>query len=286
MSTTLINFANKNFRQQQYLSALLGKIHGKFDNVICYAPKHLDSHFVQKNIDIFSLKRGFGYWLWKPYLILKTLNAVRYGDWVVYSDSGSFFINSVKNILNEIECFNQDVVGFELPLIERQWTKRELFISMECDDSFFKDSNQIHASIQFVKKSKFSLEFYKEYLNIAQSVINLTDECDYSVDQDPFFIEHRHDQSIYSLLYKKNNLITFKDPTQYGDDPFSYAACTIEKVPPDIVHQLPNGRYFRYHSFAQKYGTVIYQYRRAPPLRSYISVLRHNFISKYSFNDW
>ena len=279
MGTTLINFGNRDFLQQQYFSALLGKIHGKFNKVICYSPKHLDSDFIEKNINIFNMTRGFAYWLWKPYLILKTLNAVSYGDWVVYSDSGSFFLKSVKNIINEIEKFNQDVVGFELPLIERQWTKKELFLSMGCDDNFFKDSNQIHASIQVIKKSKFSLGFYEEYLNIAQSVMNLTDQCDLTVDPDPLFIEHRHDQSIFSLLYKKNKLVAFKDPTQYGDDPFSYAACAIEKLPPNILHQLPNGRLFRYHNFDQKYGTVIYQYRRAAPFRTYIGVLRSNFLT-------
>jgi hypothetical protein len=36
------------------------------------------------------------------------------------------------------------------------------------------------------------------------------------------FVSHREDQSLFSILYKKNKLISFRDPSQYGDRPFEY----------------------------------------------------------------
>ena len=45
-----------------------------------FASKHAE--FINKN------RRGFGYWLWKPYLIKKNMDAMEDGDILLYSDSG------------------------------------------------------------------------------------------------------------------------------------------------------------------------------------------------------
>ena len=44
-------------------------------------------------------------------------------------------------------------------------------------------------------------------------------------------IEHRHDQSIFSLLCKKMELNTFRDPSQYGIRPWEYVANGREYAP-------------------------------------------------------
>lgn len=61
---------------------------GCFDKIITYTDADLPEEIC--NHSLMQYKRGGGYWLWKPYFILKTLLEVaQEGDIVVYSDAGS-----------------------------------------------------------------------------------------------------------------------------------------------------------------------------------------------------
>jgi hypothetical protein len=61
------------------------------------------------------------------------------------------------------------------------------------------------------------INFYKEYLeqscieNLITDSPNLYGKINY-----PEFIDHRHDQSIYSVNIKKRKLKTFRSPAQWG----------------------------------------------------------------------
>lgn len=62
---------------------------GKVDKYYSYKPEDIDINFKNKNKDILSRKRGNGYWLWKPYFILKTLKEkLNKGDFLIYTDAG------------------------------------------------------------------------------------------------------------------------------------------------------------------------------------------------------
>ena len=54
----------------------------------------------------------------------------------------------------------------------------------------------------------YNLPVLKEY----KQIIVATNYKNY-----PEFVDHRHDQSIYSVNVKKNKLITFRAPSQYGN---------------------------------------------------------------------
>ena len=55
-------------------------------------------------------KRGNGYWIWKPYVIMKELNKTRNGDLIVYADAGCKFnmqhkqkwLNTLKDM--KLQC--------------------------------------------------------------------------------------------------------------------------------------------------------------------------------------
>ena len=114
---------------------------------------------------------------------------------------------------------------FALSLIEKQWTKRDAFILLECDNTLFTDTNQMMASFILVKRSEKSIEFFKQYLKYSQDYRILTDvKNTLGLNNYPEFIDHRHDQSILSLLSKKWGLIPFHDPSQTGIlfDPYIY----------------------------------------------------------------
>ncbi|MFT4942101.1 MAG: hypothetical protein ACI88A_005175 [Paraglaciecola sp.] len=243
---------------------------GKFDETIGYNKEDIDTEFYSTHKHILDQKRGGGYWLWKSYFIFITLKSLDDGDYLFYNDSGSFFLSNVNNLINEFEKYDQDIMGFELPLLEKQWTKKELLINMECNADYYTESNQILSGYQLVRKTCFSMEFYREYLNLSTNPVNLDDTCDKDIKQDSTFIEHRHDQSIFSLLYKKYKLRPFNDPSQYGKYPKLYSASKEINLKPNKLYALTSGRLFRYYEYKEPYGIVIYANRNNHPLLHFL----------------
>ena len=265
-----INYADKAFVKQQNFSLRRAKEVGNFDKIIGYSQLDIDETFYHSNRHILEQKRGGGYWLWKPYFIYKTLQEMNDNDYLFYSDSGAFFLKSVDLLINELEKYNQDIMGFELPLIEKQWTKQELFNNLNCDSDNTKESNQIMASFHLIRKTTFSLNFYKQYLEYSCNEINITDKYDAKTTQDVSYIDHRHDQSIFSLLYKKYNLKVFKDPSQLGKYPRGYSGSTEDNFIPNKLYILPNGRHFKIKLYNEKYNSILYHNRKLNPILGYM----------------
>lgn len=244
---TVINFADENFKKQQKYNTKSAYKFGAH-KVIEYSPKDIDIEFIKKYSHIFSQKRGFGYWLWKPYIILKTLEKINYGDYLFYCDSSAYFVNKIQYLIDTMIKDKQDILAFELPLIERQWTKRDAFILMGCDKEEFVNSNQILSGYILVKKNDFTLNFFREYFNFCKDYRILTDspnELGYENYSD--FIDHRHDQSIFSLLCKKYGIKPHRDPSQFGTWPNKY---------------ITNGRDYKINKYDDTYPQILVSCRK------------------------
>jgi len=279
---TFITYSDEGFLKQRNFAIFMAKLIGNFDNVIAYKPEDIDKEFYENNKTILSQKKGGGFWLWKPYFIYKTLEKLGDEDYLFYADAGSFFLKNVDILIAELEQSNQDIMAFELPLIESQWTKKELFISMECKENIFSQSNQLMASFFLIKKSASSMNFFQQYLNYSCNENNITDTFDSNIKQCSDFIDHRQDQSIVSLLYKKYNLKPFKDPSQRGSHPLTYGG-SLEKdtINKNQLNRLKNDRLFRYYDYDETYSNVLYHYRRGIPQLNYIKYLIKILLNKF-----
>jgi hypothetical protein len=258
---------------------------GGFTNIIGYEKKDIEKEFSRNNRTILEQGRGSGYWLWKPYFIKRTLENINFDDYLFYSDSGAFFLKSVDILIEAMNNHEQDIMGFDLPLVEKQWTKKELFVNMDCTSDIYTNSNQILASYFLVKKTKFSIDFFEDFLRYSCNEINITDKFDSAFKQDSLFLEHRHDQSIFSLLYKQKNLKTFKDPSQFGEWPTGYAGEMVLNLEKNKLYKLSNGRLFRQNEHDEKYKDIIFHSRRSNPLAAYFKfklkkMVTENFIYK------
>lgn len=152
------------------------------------------------------------------------MNESQFGDYIVYTDAGSFFIKPIKLIIDEMTSSDEELFLFELPLVEGQWSNKSTISTIFGSSNLeLLLSNQVSANLIIVKKTKNTINFIDEYLELSQNRILLTD---FGTKKYPHeisdFIEHRHDQSILSLLCKKNKISTFSDPTDYGEFPYRY----------------------------------------------------------------
>lgn len=217
MKKHLVSFATENFYNSQKIlndSA----INNGVDVIHSYTPNDIDEQFVTKHNDIINnfRNRGAGYWLFKPYIILKVLNECDFGDYVIYVDSGINFIDNINKILDMI---TDDIILFNCHgHINKTYTKRDCFYYMNCDEDMYVDGNHTNAAIQIYKKTNKSLDFLNSYLYWCCNKNVITDnsnEC--GLPNYKEFVDHRHDQSILSLLSIKHNIKLHRDPTQYGN---------------------------------------------------------------------
>jgi len=219
----LINYANDRFRKSQMLNSKTGMKVGLFDEVISYSPEDIDSEFYEWNRIILSQQKGNGYWLWKPYFIHKTLNMLNHGDFLFYCDSDSYFKSAITSLINISRTSGQDLLIFELQAYERAWSKRDAFKLMECDSPKYTNSKQRLGGFSLWRKSEFTINFVNQYLSYAQDERLITDLENQCGDPNyPEFREHRHDQSILSLLTKKYEQNAYRDPSQWGNGVHQY----------------------------------------------------------------
>lgn len=234
----LINYANDKYKTAQQLQTKTAKRAG-FNRIIEYGPEDIDKDFKQLHADIFNYERGDGLWIWKPYLILKTLEQCNENDIVFYCDSGACFFRSALPVFDILE--RQDIWLTVLPLIEKQFTKAETFEAMNATGIEFTDTPQISGTFIAFRKTDFSLNFVREWLEYC---------CNVDIIAPPeenkeagYFYGHREDQSILSLLSKKHGVRAYSDPSQYGRLPEKYIRVNCEMqyygkedYPPFILH--------------------------------------------------
>lgn len=72
MAKILVNFANDRFEPARKHNSKTGLTKGGFDRVVECRIEDVEESYRAKYSDILAIKRGFGLWLWKPYLIKKT----------------------------------------------------------------------------------------------------------------------------------------------------------------------------------------------------------------------
>lgn len=215
---TLMNYADRQFARSQQLNSLSGRHVGKFDRVLSYGPRDIDAEFRRRNERTLRQGRGGGYWLWKPYFILRTLHEMADGDVLFYCDSGSCFVRRVAPLAEVFERTGQDVLPFELDHRERVWSKRDAFVLMQCDDPRFTEERQRLGGFSLWRVSPRSRALAQELLALAEDERLLTDvpnTC--GLPNYPGFVAHRHDQSLFSLLTKKHGLRACRDPSQWGN---------------------------------------------------------------------
>lgn len=210
-----ISYAKGRYLNSQKYCSESAKNFG-FDEVISYSVNEIDSDFYEKNKNILNKERGAGFWLWKPYFIWKTLSKMDEGDLLVYSDSGSFYQNSPEILIEMIKKDRHGVLSFELKgLLEKFYTKRDTFVIMGLDDPKYSETSQREATYIWLIKNDFTINLITEYLNYSQNERVITDIVSENINFDGFR-DHRHDQSIWSLMCKKYDIEPHRLISQHG----------------------------------------------------------------------
>lgn len=221
---------NEDLAVRQKMLSDSARRHANVDEVIQWTRDELlTSDFYQQNKRILDQPRGAGYWSWKPYIILQTLNKVGDNDWVVYSDIGKPFRrgdntragnNAIGNIMHTpvdsiiryADQHNGFTPGVWIPHYgaAKMWSKRDCFVGMGCDFPEYHNSGQVQAGYSCWSNSKASRAFLTQWLYWCQVEAVISDNTNqYGKPNFAEFRDHRHDQSIMTNLVIKNNILLF-----------------------------------------------------------------------------
>lgn len=167
-------------------------------------------------------KRLFGYACWKPEIILKCLEKIPEDSILQYSDIGCHLNkNGIIRLKEYIEITNKkSILAFQYKkpnyknninlkyqvYFEQEYTKNDLFNFFNIPiSSPVRTSEQVWSGAIFFKKDLKTINLLNEWNEVC-SISNLIDDSPSKDKNDEQFIEHRHDQSIFSILCKLNDV--------------------------------------------------------------------------------
>lgn len=198
-----------------------------YDEIICADETALESGFVAEFGKYLKPGiRGFGYWCWKPQIIKQALQAMNDGDLLQYTDAGCHLNPKGRRRLDEYFDLtlksSTGILAFQavppddprLPtgrvfpdLSEYRWCKGDLLDYLKVrNERSVTHSQTIGAGIIFLKKCPTTIEIVEEWQSVIRANFShINDDPSASPNIDGF-IEHRHDQSIFSIICKKHEV--------------------------------------------------------------------------------
>ena len=163
--------------------------------------------------------RGYGYWIWKSYIIKKRLEQIQDNDILIYCDSGCELNKcGLERLYEYIDLINTDsngygIISFQMRYIEFLYTKKRIFDYFNYSEND-KKNKQCSATIIIIKKNKHSIDIINKWYETC-SIYNLIN--DDQINEDNRCIDNRHDQSIFSILVNKYGSIKIYDETYFEE---------------------------------------------------------------------
>jgi hypothetical protein len=174
--------------------------------------------------------RGFGYWVWKPEVLRQVGATCADGDLLQYVDIGCHLHPPGRARLEEYFAMAADAecgmlaFALRLPadhgasrwqghpprdLSERCWTKGDLLDHLGVRHrSDVVDTPQVIATHFFMRWGTATRLFLDRWGAVWAHDFTLMDDTPSRSDNLPGFIEHRHDQSVFSILCKLGGVPT------------------------------------------------------------------------------
>jgi hypothetical protein len=228
-----ISYSSRNFQNRFSKITESGKNCGLFNEFKCFTEEDIDNDFKEKYKEVWNSNRGGGYWIWKPYIISKMLENINDDDIIVYLDSGcSINITPESQLrfnkyINMVNNSKSGILRFQLTHQEKKFTNKKIieYFKIKFENKYdnenskmneYLDNYQLVGGIQIIRKTQFSIDFFNKVLEILND-----DQHLFSDKYTQYNEQHRHDQSIMSLLYKYMDGDLILDDETYFEEGFN-----------------------------------------------------------------
>lgn len=205
----IITYGNKAYSASKKRLVCQAKSLRIFDAILTYGPEDLSDNIKNNSIYVnYADGKGGGYWIWKSYIIHKTLQQMNENDILVYVDAGcSLYQTSQWNkYFNYLE--NYDMLAFRINCINEQYIKKNVIQAFNSVNGlYWTKYYMIAATVLLLKKTKFTVGLVNEWMKNGTQEMLLDVTAEERKEQVPLFIEHRHDQALLTaLIYKYRKL--------------------------------------------------------------------------------
>jgi hypothetical protein len=224
MSTYFVSFGGPSSNYHNAVKRICGeaKQFNIFTNIIGYTDIYLknDAEFWSTHANfITNNPRGYGYWLWKSYILKKFLATINNGDIIVYADAGcTMNLQGKTRLMEYIEmCKTHEsgIVSFQMSHLEKCWTKGDILQHLSVSQNDI-SSGQLVGGIFLIRKCDGVVNVVDKWYETG-SIYNLIDDSPSISPNSPEFKDNRHDQSIWSILRKQYGSLILSDETYFLD---------------------------------------------------------------------
>lgn len=220
-----IAFGTPNFSDA--LATLASSANGFNLEFVAYGVEHpAVMAAIAENKSIAGQRRGAGYWIWKPYILLHAMDHMEDGGLLLYTDAGADYIAHPGPLLRM--CDDRDIVLFNTmraDYTQRAYCKRDTYILLDADSPRFWDRRQVQGGIQLYRVGDTARDFVAAWRDAMRVPDVLTDSPN-RMGKPNFseFIEHRHDQAVLTIVAEKTGIETFRSPARapVADEPGDY----------------------------------------------------------------
>lgn len=212
-----VAFADNRFKGSLERLRVQAQRMGAFDLISINSESEIPPDYLKRHQDrLTPACRGFGYWCWKPLFALRELQRTPDLEILIYCDAGCHLWPGGRRRLDAyirtLRHSPHDFLGFQMFNIERQWTKADLFAHHDIPLTHpHASSGQIWGGVWMVKNTQSIREFLEEWIALTERQPHLFDDQDSKTPNATDFVEHRHDQSHFSLSVKKIGAALFPD---------------------------------------------------------------------------
>lgn len=242
----IVTFASRNYQHTHLRFRKQVEEIELFDDAFVWSEENLSENFRSEFREILKENvKGYGFWVWKPQVILQALQRLEDGDSLVYLDSGSHIVATGRERLEHyFDLARQHpsgILAFQMNLPEKNWTKRDLVDHLLPDhDGEILNSGQVQAGAVVISKRKQSERFIARWLEVIRAKPNLIDDSPSRSEEFENFVAHRHDQSVFSILAKIEPIALLSASEQYpephqtwsdlSDFPFHHRRDTVKNT--------------------------------------------------------
>jgi len=220
MNWHLVTYADEKFADQQ---KFIHQTHKEGFTQHPFNRENLKStDFYQNNKQILDESTGAGWWIWKPYFILDVLKSSKEGDFIIYCDCGDMFSPGLKSYVENTVTEDDQCLLLVGNNINGQYTKRDCFIKMNCDEEDYHNSNQLEVGFMVWKVCEESIKTVSEWLDFCTDLQIINNDESTLGEELPRFVAHRNDQSVLTNIAIRDGL------TVGGQEYRNYVECDYD----------------------------------------------------------
>lgn len=210
MKYVAVTFTDEKYKKtrERFVAELASK--NIFEEIHSLGVEDIYKEFLKKHQGLIdSNPKMFGYFIWKPYVILKVLQELEDGDILVYGDAGNTTPGTREQCLAKFDLVKGIKHGTKVIACKEgwniRWIKTDLYFRVGWRSIFSAFKFMPAANRIVIEKNNRSVQFVKEWLELCTKDYRNIDYSPSKLPKLPFFIEHRCDQSVLALLFHKYN---------------------------------------------------------------------------------